>query len=86
MAGIEVKELKERSMISFQEYFRVLLDGRPDEFIENYFLDSYPERYREFNKQLRALDESNLSLTDEMQEILEEIDDIDGGYGNVDDS
>ena len=38
-------------MIPFQEYFRVLLDGRPDEFIENYFLDSYPERYREFNKQ-----------------------------------
>ncbi len=73
-------------MISFQEYFRVLLDGRPDEFIENYFLGPYPERYREFNKQLRALDESNLSLTDEMQEILEEIDDIDGGYGNVDDS
>ena len=32
---------------------------------------------------MRALDESNLSLTDEMQEILEEIDDIDGGYGNV---
>ena len=25
----------------------------------------------------------NVSLTDEMQEILEEIDDIDGGYGNV---
>jgi len=24
-------------------------------------------------------------LTDEMQEILEEIDDVDGGYGNVDD-
>ena len=72
-------------MIPFQEYFRVLLDGRPDEFIENYFLDSYPERYIEFNKQLRALDESNLSLTDEMQEILEEIDDVDGGYGNVDD-
>ena len=72
-------------MIPFQEYFRALLDGRTDEFIEDYFLDPYPERYREFNKQLRALDESNLSLTDEMQEILEEIDDVDGGYGNVDD-
>lgn len=72
-------------MIPFQEYFRALLDGRTDEFIEDYFLDPYPERYREFNKQLRALYESDLPLTDEMQEILEEIDDVDGGYGNVDD-
>ena len=72
-------------MVSFQEYFRVLLDGRPDEFIEDYFLEPYPERYREFNKQLSALYESDLPLTDEMQEILEEIDDVDGGYGNVDD-
>ena len=72
-------------MIPFQQYFRVLLDGRPDEFIEGYFLKPYPERYKEFNKQLMALYESDLPLTDEMQEILEEIDDVDGGYGNVDD-
>ncbi len=78
---------KENNMIPFKEYFRVLLEGRPEQFLEDYFFSKKPyrERYKEFDKQLKALYESDLPLTEEMQEVLDEIDDVESGYGNVDD-
>ena len=75
-------------MVPFKEYFKVLLNGKPDEFIENYFNNNdkpYPERFDEFEKQLRALYNSNIELTEQMQETLDEIDDVESGYGNIDD-
>ncbi len=75
-------------MITFKEYFKVLLEGKTDEFIENYFNHndmSYPERYREFEKQQRELYNSDIELTEEMQEVLDEIDDVESGYGDVED-
>lgn len=74
--------------MTFKEYFKVLLDGNPEEFLVNYFNNNdkpYPERYREFEKQLKELYDSNIELTDEMQEVLDEIDDTESGYGDVDD-
>ena len=75
-------------MIPFKEYFKVLLEGNPDEFIDEYFNSNdtpYPERFDEFEEQLRKLYDSDIEITEEMQDAIEEIEDVEGGYGNVDD-
>ena len=74
--------------MSYKEYFKLLLDGKSNEFMVEYFNDNgkpYPERYHEFEKQLRALDESGIELTEEMEDVIEEIEDVESGYGDVDD-
>lgn len=74
--------------MTFKEYFKVLLDGKPNEFIINYFNSNdmpYPDRYREFGKHLKELDNSGIELTVEMEDIIEEINDVESGYGNVED-
>ena len=84
----QAKRGGQKKMITFKEYFKLLLDGKPNEFMVEYFNNNdkpYPERYHEFEEYLEELYDSDVKLTDEMEDVLEEIDDVESGYGDVDD-